>query len=749
MTTASGPEQAPPAPAFAPEEALSPAPARFSTFQGVFRPIVLTVLGALLYLREGWLVGNNGLLGAIAVILACYAITGATALSLSSIATNVRVRPGGAFAIIAQALGLEAGGAIGIPLFIAQAASAALYLYAFSEAWGYLFPGHDPRIVVSVAFVLVGGLALRSTSLAFRAQAVMLGVVVLALLSAFGGLFTVERIHSPQWVARFPEASLIQSFVLFFPAATGIMVGTAMSGVLADPRRSIPVGTLSSWLLTLVVFLLAAVWYSIVADPATLLAQKTIMVDRALVGPLVLFGVMSSTLMAALSSSVAASQLLQAMAEQNVVPLRDVFAARGPDGEPRNALVASLGIGALGLLSGSLDAVAPVITSFFLLTYLGVNLVVLLEQRLAMISFRPTFEVHPTVPVLGVAFCAGALVLTSPFGGVPEFLVVVGIYAVLGIRQLETPWETVRSGIPVTIAAWAARQAAGHERSERAWKPDLLVPVQGPGELTTLQPLLQALTHRAGSVKLVGIGRDADLRGALEQTGQGLRRGGVHSAWSVLDGAESYGTTVRLSMELLRAALFPPNLVVVDGSAHGNEDLQEIVTWCHEQGVGLLLVLPAPDAPWGSNDQPFTHVNVWVSDRSPDWTVRIHLTNLDLQILGAWLLSHAMGVQLRLVSVLKDPERPASDTEGPSEDMRQEAERFLDDVIQMGRLPAGTGAQVLQGDFMEQLGHAGPAQLHLFGMPLTVDLERLEEIRAQTGGTALFVLESGRESALA
>ena len=78
---------------------------RFSTFSGVFRPVVLTILGAMLYLRLGWLVGHAGLIGAIGVILAAYIITGTTAMSVSSIASNVRVRPGGAFAIIAGAFG--------------------------------------------------------------------------------------------------------------------------------------------------------------------------------------------------------------------------------------------------------------------------------------------------------------------------------------------------------------------------------------------------------------------------------------------------------------------------------------------------------------------------------------------------------------------------------------------------------------------------------------------------------------------
>lgn len=81
-------------------------PKGLGTFAGVFRPTFLTILGALLYLRAGWLVGHAGLLGAMAVIVGAALITGLTALSVSTIATNQRVRPGGAFAIISQALGL-------------------------------------------------------------------------------------------------------------------------------------------------------------------------------------------------------------------------------------------------------------------------------------------------------------------------------------------------------------------------------------------------------------------------------------------------------------------------------------------------------------------------------------------------------------------------------------------------------------------------------------------------------------------
>ena len=93
----------------------------FGTFHGVLKPTLLTIIGVMLYIREGWLVGHAGLLGALGVIVLAYVITGTAALSISSITSNVRMEKGGVFTLVGQTLGLEIGGAIGIPLYFAQA----------------------------------------------------------------------------------------------------------------------------------------------------------------------------------------------------------------------------------------------------------------------------------------------------------------------------------------------------------------------------------------------------------------------------------------------------------------------------------------------------------------------------------------------------------------------------------------------------------------------------------------------------
>ena len=62
--------------------------AGLSTFEGVFTPSILTILGVIMYLRFGWVVGNVGLLGTLAIVTLSTGITFLTSLSIAAIATD-------------------------------------------------------------------------------------------------------------------------------------------------------------------------------------------------------------------------------------------------------------------------------------------------------------------------------------------------------------------------------------------------------------------------------------------------------------------------------------------------------------------------------------------------------------------------------------------------------------------------------------------------------------------------------------
>jgi hypothetical protein len=72
-----------------------PVKGSLGTFSGVFTPSILTILGIILFLRLGYVVGSAGLFYTLVIITLANAISVLTSISLSAIATNIRVKGGG------------------------------------------------------------------------------------------------------------------------------------------------------------------------------------------------------------------------------------------------------------------------------------------------------------------------------------------------------------------------------------------------------------------------------------------------------------------------------------------------------------------------------------------------------------------------------------------------------------------------------------------------------------------------------
>ena len=80
---------------------------KFGTFPGVFTPSILTILGVIMYMRLSWVVGQAGLVGTLIIILVAHIISITTGLSISSIATDKKIKAGGIYYILSRSLGLS------------------------------------------------------------------------------------------------------------------------------------------------------------------------------------------------------------------------------------------------------------------------------------------------------------------------------------------------------------------------------------------------------------------------------------------------------------------------------------------------------------------------------------------------------------------------------------------------------------------------------------------------------------------
>jgi amino acid transporter len=215
---------------------------KLGTFGGVFTPSVLTILGIILFLRLGFVVGSAGLMKALVIIAIANAISVLTSISLSAVATNLKVKGGGDYYLISRTLGVEFGGAIGLVLFLAQSVSIAFYCIGFGEAVSAIagVPAVTSQGVAFAAVALLFVLAWMGADVATRFQYVVMAILAGALASFYAGGFMRwdGGIAAANWGAGDGGTGFWVLFAIFFPAVTGFTLGVSMSGDLKGRRRA-------------------------------------------------------------------------------------------------------------------------------------------------------------------------------------------------------------------------------------------------------------------------------------------------------------------------------------------------------------------------------------------------------------------------------------------------------------------------------------------------------------------------------
>ena len=370
-----------------------------------------TILGAILFLRFGAAVGTLGFWGAICMVILGHLITIPTALAISEIATNTRVEGGGEYFIISRSFGLKIGSTIGIALYFSQAISVAFYIIAFTEAFEPLFQwvhaSFDfvlPRQVISVpalgalAFVMLR----KGSGSGLKMLYIITGILAVSLLFFFAGSpidagDDPTRIPAGDNFGFFNGGSFFLMFAICFPAFTGMTAGVGLSGDLRNPGKSIPFGTLCGTITGLVVYIFIVWKLSVSASQTDLLGKQLIMSDIAIWGFLVIpIGLAAATLSSAIGSILVAPRTLQALAGDRTFPLKrmNLFLAKGKGEthEPLNASIVTVCIALFFVLMGDINAVAQIISMFFLITYGSLCLISFLNHFGSPPSYRPRFK---------------------------------------------------------------------------------------------------------------------------------------------------------------------------------------------------------------------------------------------------------------------------------------------------------------------------------------------------------------------
>ncbi|XP_041923191.1 solute carrier family 12 member 7 isoform X3 [Alosa sapidissima] len=345
----------------------------------------------------------------------------------------------------------------------------------------------------------------------------MSGVISENMWSTYGAAgMLVEKINFPSKPATNTSQDMYMPYVsndiatfftllvgIYFPSVTGIMAGSNRSGDLRDAQKSIPIGTILAIATTTFIYLSCVVLFGACIE-GTVLRDKfgDSVKGNLVIGTLswpspwvIVIGSFFSCCGAGLQSLTGAPRLLQAIARDGIVPFLEVFGHGKANGEPTWALLLTGLICETGILIASLDAVAPILSMFFLMCYLFVNLACALQTLLRTPNWRPRFKFyHWALSFLGMSLCLALMFISSWYYALVAMLIAGCIYKYIEYRGAEKEWGDGIRGISLNAARYALMRLEEAPPHTKNWRPQLLVLLNLDSEMCVKHPRLLSFT---------------------------------------------------------------------------------------------------------------------------------------------------------------------------------------------------------------------------------------------------------------
>uniref|UniRef100_A0A8C2PXC5 Solute carrier family 12 member 5a n=1 Tax=Cyprinus carpio TaxID=7962 RepID=A0A8C2PXC5_CYPCA len=320
---------------------------------------------------------------------------------------------------------------------------------------------------------------------------------------------TVEPDSIPTNTNRYVLADITSFFTMlvgiYFPSVTGIMAGSNRSGDLQDAQKSIPIGTILAITTTSIIYMSSVILFGSCIEGTVLRdkfgeAVRGNLVIGTLAWPspwVIVIGSFFSTCGAGLQSLTGAPRLLQAIARDGIVPFLRVFGHGKANGEPTWALLLTACICESGILIASLDNVAPILSMFFLMCYMFVNLACAVQTLLRTPNWRPRFKFyHWTLSFLGMSLCLSLMFICSWYYAIVAMGIASCIYKYIEFRGAEKEWGDGIRGLSLSAARFALMRLEEGPPHTKNWRPQILVLVSMDSELNVEQPRLLSLTNQ-------------------------------------------------------------------------------------------------------------------------------------------------------------------------------------------------------------------------------------------------------------
>uniref|UniRef100_A0A8C3ET25 Solute carrier family 12 member 3 n=1 Tax=Corvus moneduloides TaxID=1196302 RepID=A0A8C3ET25_CORMO len=358
-------------------------------------------------------------------------------------------------------------------------------------------PTNDIRIIGVITVTVLLGISLAGMEWEAKAQILFFLVILVSFINYLVGTVipaTTEKQAKgffsyradifaqnfvPNW--RGPEGSFFGLFSIFFPSATGILAGANISGDLKDPAVAIPKGTLMAIFWTTVSYLVlsATIGACVVRDASgslndsvavgspgceglacsfgwnfTSCAQQqscryglsnyyqVLMSMVSGFGPLITAGIFGATLSSALACLVSAPKVFQCLCKDQLYPLIGFFGkGYGRNSEPIRGYMLTYIIAIGFILIAELNAIAPIISNFFLCSYALINFSCFHASITNSPGWRPSFRYYSKWAALfGATVSVVIMFLLTWWAALIAFGIVIFLLGYVLYKKPEGVW---------------------------------------------------------------------------------------------------------------------------------------------------------------------------------------------------------------------------------------------------------------------------------------------------------------------
>ncbi|KAJ8382496.1 hypothetical protein SKAU_G00032740 [Synaphobranchus kaupii] len=400
-------------------------------------------------------------------------------------------------------------------------------------------PINDVRIVGVATVTLLLLISLAGMEWEAKAQILFFIVLLLSFANYFVGTVIPASAHKqamgffsyrseifltnllPDW--RGPEGNFFQMFAIFFPSAIGILSGANISGDLKDPETAIPKGTLMAIFWTTVSYLgiSATIGASVLRDASGSSSDSLGLNSSAVCegvacslgwnfshceitqtcsfglannfqvlsmasgfGPLITAGIFAASLSSALAFLVSAPKVFQCLCRDNIYPYIGFFAkGYGKNDEPLRAYILTYLIAVAFILIAQLNAIAPLISNFFLCSYALINFSCFHASITNSPGWRPSFRYYSRWTALFGAIVSVVLMfLLTWWAALITFSIILFLLGYVSYKKPEVNWGSSVQAGTYNMALSYSVSLSGVEDHVKNFRPQCLV-LTGPPNL--------------------------------------------------------------------------------------------------------------------------------------------------------------------------------------------------------------------------------------------------------------------------